>query len=167
MLDPEPVSAQPLGTSHETPTPWPDARRGLEEAEFYWLATTRRDGRAHVRPVLAVWVDGALHFVTSPASRKGTNLARDPRCLIAAAGRGLHLIVEGEATKVDDGDKLDRVAAAYASKYDWHVDVSDQAFYGDGAPTAGPPPYEVYEITPAKIFGFSEDGSVGAMRWRF
>jgi hypothetical protein len=27
-------------------------------------------------PVLAVWVDGALHFCTGAATRKGKNLAR-------------------------------------------------------------------------------------------
>lgn len=43
----------------------------------YWLATVRRDGRPHVVPVLAVFVDGALHFVASPGSRKAHNFAYD------------------------------------------------------------------------------------------
>jgi hypothetical protein len=68
---------------------------------------------------------------------------------------------------VSDEAKLQRLAAAYASKYDWRVEVRDGAFYAAGAPTAGPPPYQVYEIRPAATFAFSEDGSVGAMRWSF
>jgi hypothetical protein len=40
-------------------------------------------------PVLAVRVDGTLHFSTGPATRKGRNLARDARCVIAAGSPGL------------------------------------------------------------------------------
>ena len=47
------------------------------------------------------------------------------------------------------------------------IKVRDGAFYGDGAPTAGPPPYEVYAVTPATVFGFGEDESFSATRWRF
>ena len=45
--------------------------------------------------------------------------------------------------------------------------VRDGAFYADGAPTAGPPPYEVYEVTPATAFGFPTDETFTATRWRF
>jgi hypothetical protein len=37
-----------------------------------------------------------------------------------------------------------------------------------GAPTSGGPPYDVYEITPTKAFGFPTDGeSFTPTRWRF
>jgi len=75
---------------------------------------------------------------------KGKNLARDARCVLTAASHKLHLVVEGKAAKVRDG-----------------------ALYGDGAPTAGPPPDEVYAVTPATVFGFGEDESFSATRWRF
>jgi hypothetical protein len=33
-----------------------------------WLATTRPDGRPHLMPVIAFWIDGAIHIVpTWPA----------------------------------------------------------------------------------------------------
>ena len=32
-----------------------------------------------MRPVLGVWVDGALHTTSSPAARKARNLAEDDR----------------------------------------------------------------------------------------
>jgi hypothetical protein len=96
-------------------------------------------------PVLGVWVDGALCFSAGEASRKGKNLARDPRCVVTAGSRrALDLVVEGEAAKVSDMVTLHRVAEAYASKYGWRVTVRDGAFYADGAPNAGPPPYAVY-----------------------
>jgi Pyridoxamine 5'-phosphate oxidase len=163
----EPVSAQPFGAIDAPPPSWPEAGRRIAEAGFYWLATGHPNGRPHVRPVLAVWADGALHFVTGAATRKGMNLARDSHCVVTAASGGLHLVVEGQAARVSDEAMLKRVAAVYASKYAWPVEVRDGAFYADGAPTAGPPPYQLYQIRPATIFAFSEDGSVSAMRWSF
>lgn len=168
MADKEPLSAQPFSADDARPlTPWAEARGRLGEAETYWLATVCPDGRPHVMPVLAVWADGALHFIAGSSSRKARNLARDARCAITAGAPALDLVVEGEAAKVNDEATLHRAAAAYASKYGWHVDVRDGAFYADGAPTAGPPPYDVYEVTPAKIFGFGTDESFNATRWRF
>jgi hypothetical protein len=53
-------------------------------------------------PVLGVRVDGALCFSAGEASRKGKNLARDPRCVIMAGSRDLDLVVQGEAARVRD-----------------------------------------------------------------
>jgi hypothetical protein len=76
-------------------------------------------------------------------------------------------VVEGTAAKVSDETRLHRVAEAYWAKYGWQVTVRDGAFYADGAPTAGPPPYEVYEVTPAMAFGFPTDETFSPTRWRF
>ena len=170
MAGKEPVSAQPYSADETRPLPtWAEARGRLEGADFYWLATVRPDGRPHVAPVLAVWADGALHFVAGSSSRKARNLARASRCVITVDSGALHLVVEGEAVKVSDEARLRRVAAVYASKYDWHVEVRDGVFYADGAPTAGPPPYEVYVVTPALVFGFGTDDTFAPSptRWRF
>lgn len=168
MAGHEPVAAQPLiADDARPPTAWEEARRRLEEADTYWLATVRPDGRPHVVPVLAVWVDGALHFCAGATTRKGRNLARDPHCVVTVGGPSLDLVVEGEAARVRDDAELRRVAEAYASKYGWQVTVHDGALHGDGAPTAGPPPYDVYEVNPTTAFGFGTDESLNAMRWRF
>jgi hypothetical protein len=37
----------------------------------------------------------------------------------------------------------------------------------EGAPTAGPPPYDVYEATPTAAFGFGTDERFVPTRWRF
>ena len=162
MAEKEPVAEQ-----HVIPTPWAEARGRLADADSYWLATGRPDGLPHLVPVLAVWVDDALHFVASPSSRKAKNLARDAHCVITARRDALDLVVEGTAAKVSDEARLHRVAEVYASKYDWHVTMRDGAFYADGAPTAGPPPYEVYEVTPTMSFGFPTDETFRPTRWRF
>ncbi len=168
MAGEEPVSEQPFSADEARPVPtWAEARRRLEDAQFYWLATVRPDGRPHVVPVLAVWLNGALHFSAGATTRKGKNLARNPHCVVTVATDDLHLVVEGVAAKVSDDSRLQIVAEVYATKYGWQVAVRDGAFYADGAPTAGPPPYEVYEVAPTRAFGFGTDKSVGATRWRF
>ena len=49
---------------------WTAVRRRLEEAEQYWLATTRPDGRPHVVPVDGVWVDDVWSLdAWAPADR--------------------------------------------------------------------------------------------------
>jgi len=163
----EPVSAQPLSAEDARPPSWRETRARLEEAQFYWLATTRPDARPHIMPVLAVWYDGALYFSAGPSSRKSRNLAHRQHCTIAVDSDDLHLIVEGTATKATNGARLERLAELYSSKYGWDVTVHGGAFYGDGAPTAGPPPYEVFEVRAATVFAFGTDESFGAMRWRF
>src|SRR5271165_1359661 len=45
-------------------TAWEETLHMLETAELFWLSTVRTDGRPHVTPVVAVWVDGAMHFMT-------------------------------------------------------------------------------------------------------
>jgi nitroimidazol reductase NimA-like FMN-containing flavoprotein (pyridoxamine 5'-phosphate oxidase superfamily) len=146
---------------------WADVGRHLAEADTFWLATIREDGRPHVMPVLAVWTDGALHLAASRTSRKAGNLARDARCTIGTSTPSLDLVVEGEAVKVRDAARLRNVASAYATKYDWHVEIRDGAFFAEGAPTAGPPPFDIYEITPTVVYAFGTDDSFGATRWRF
>jgi predicted pyridoxine 5'-phosphate oxidase superfamily flavin-nucleotide-binding protein len=45
-------------------TDWDETRRALEEAQLFWIATVRADGRPHVTPLVAVWLDDAIYFAT-------------------------------------------------------------------------------------------------------
>jgi nitroimidazol reductase NimA-like FMN-containing flavoprotein (pyridoxamine 5'-phosphate oxidase superfamily) len=169
MSGKQPDSEHQLLGDAATSAKWPWARGHLEGASStYWLATLRPDGRPHVRPVLVVWVEGGLYFCSNDRTRKARNLAQDSRCAITVEREPLDLVVEGSASKVRDAETLRHVADAYASAYDWHVTVRDGAFHDTyGAPTAGPPPYEVYEVIPKTAFGFSTDLSFGPTRWDF
>ena len=100
-------------TADARATPCEDALRCLAEGGTYWLATAREDGRPHVMPVLAVVVDGALHFSTGAGTRKAKNLAQTPHRVVALSAPGLDLVVEGMASKVTDERRLARVAGAY------------------------------------------------------
>lgn len=167
MAEKEPAAEQPYVAGDTTPTPWAEARERLADADTYWLATVRQDGLPHLAPLLAVWVDDASHFVASRTSRKATNLAHDAHCVIATRREALDLVVEGMVAKVTGEARLHRVAEVYMTKYGWPVTVRDGAFYADGAPTAGPPPYEVYDVLPTTAFGFPWDETFNPTRWRF
>ncbi len=43
-------------------TPWATTREVLETAQLSWVTTVRADGRPHVTPLVAVWLDDAVHF---------------------------------------------------------------------------------------------------------
>jgi nitroimidazol reductase NimA-like FMN-containing flavoprotein (pyridoxamine 5'-phosphate oxidase superfamily) len=169
----EPTAAVPIAgdaTPPTTPMPWPEARRRLAEAPVYWLATTGPGGRPHVRPVLAVWVDDTLYTTSRPGASKARNLAANDRCSFSVSADAVDVVLEGTASKVSDEARLQRVADAYASKYEWPATVADGAFDAPyGAPTAGPPPYQVYVITPTAAYGFGtdEEHAPRSTRWEF
>ena len=176
MPDHEPVSAEPIAeATGSTPwwatgtTAWSMARGALEASTAtYWLATVRPNGTPHVMPVLAVWVEGGLFFAAGARTRKARNLSSDPHCVVTVEEERLDLVVEGRAAKLRDAATLQRVADAYAEVYGWRVAVRDGAFHDtEGAPTAGPPPFDVYELAPTVAFGFPLDETIAPTRWRF
>jgi nitroimidazol reductase NimA-like FMN-containing flavoprotein (pyridoxamine 5'-phosphate oxidase superfamily) len=163
----EPVDERSLAPG-QTALTWAETSERIGAGDTYWLSTVDADGRPHLRPVLAVWVDGALHFCTGPKTRKGRNLARNPQCAVALASEGLDVVLDGTASKVLDEARLRRAADAYATKYDWHVTVRDGAFRdAEGAPTAGPPPYELYEVVLTSVVAHGTDGRFASTRWQF
>src|SRR3982751_1435875 len=109
--------------------PWEKPSRALEDAQLFWISTVRADGRPHVTPLVAVWLDDAIHFATGPGEQKAVNL-RTNRHVILTTGcneweRGLDVVVEGEAVQVTDEGVLERLAETWATKWDgrWHYEV--------------------------------------------
>ncbi len=143
------------------------AREQLETAEIYWLTTVRRDGRPHVTPLGAVWNDGALHFCTGPGEQKARNLEANTHSAVTtgcnAIGEGLDLVVEGDAVRVTDEARLQRLADAWEAKYggDWHFDVRDGVFHHDAGEAL------VFEVAATTAFGFNKGEPFSQTRWRF
>jgi hypothetical protein len=166
--DREPVSAEPMDGS-AAPTPWDWVRGHLRRSTAtYWLATVRPNGAPHVMPVLAVWVEGRLYVSMGSGTRKARNLAGDARCVVTAEHEPLDLVVEGTAVKVRDENTLRLAAQAYDATYGWQVTVHDGALdAAGGAPTAGPPPYDLYQVIPTTAYGLAVGEPVVATRWRF
>lgn len=115
------------------------AAERLRKAQAFVLSTTRSDGRPHAVPLLAVYVDGALHFATGDATQKARDLAANPACVMTTSGDGSDLVVEGHAARVGDEHTVRRVADAYRSKYGWDPEPRDGELHAEGAPTAGTP----------------------------
>lgn len=150
-----------------TGTDWDETRRVLESAELFWITTVRADGRPHATPLVAVWLEDALHFCTGAGEQKALNLQGNQHVLlITGTSRwesGLDVVVEGDAEREADEAKLGRLAQAWAEKWDgrWQWQVRDGAFFD---PDQGPA--LVFSVKPTKILAFAE-GNFSHTRHRF
>ena len=115
-----------------------------------WLTTVNPDGSPHVTPVGAIWLEGTYWFQTGERTRKARNVERDPRCSIAVSIRDADLVFEGDAVRVTEPGKVARAARAWADG-GWPAEPDED---GSGitapfnAPAQGPPPWNVYRMSP-------------------
>jgi nitroimidazol reductase NimA-like FMN-containing flavoprotein (pyridoxamine 5'-phosphate oxidase superfamily) len=137
-------------------TSWDEISRVLETAELFWISTVRADGRPHVTPLVAVWLDDALHFATGANEQKAVNLQRNPHVILTTGcnqwERGLDVVVEGDAIRLTDDRMLERLADAWKSKWDgrWQYEVRDGAFRHEAGSAL------VFSVAPAKILAFGK-----------
>ncbi len=134
-----------------------------------WLATIDADGRPHVTGVGAFWDDGGWWVITSRSSRKGRNMERDPRCSLSVAVQELDVTIEGVAALVEDPEVVARLAGVAAAE-GWPAspDGTGTAITAEySAPSAGPPPWHVYRITPTAATALLTVEPGGATRWTF
>ena len=134
-----------------------------------WLATINPDGSPHVTGIGALWADGCWWFETGRDTRKGKNLARDSRCTLSVAAREFDLVVEGEATLVTDAATVADLAARWAAAgWPARTDDTGVALTAEfSAPSAGPPPWHVYRLTPRTATAVGTIDPGGATQWRF
>jgi pyridoxine/pyridoxamine 5'-phosphate oxidase len=170
MIETEPVTLlSAFSSPNAVPTEWSQARAELAAAEVYWLSTVRPDGRPHVTPLLAIWLDGALYFCTGPEERKAKNLAENLHCVLTTGHNtldGLDLVIEGTAKKSVDLAELGRVADAYESKYGSRFDAPDGTWAGLGDAIRRAEAL-VYRVAPETGFGFGKGRSFSQTRWGF
>src|SRR5256884_6301767 len=133
-----------------------------------WLTTINPDGSPHVTGIGALWADGCFWFETGKQTRKGRNLARDPRCALSVAAQEFDLVVEGEATLVTDPPTVADLAARWAAEgWPARADDTGVALTAEySAPSAGPPPWHVYRLTPRTATAVGTVDPGGATRWR-
>ena len=166
MTTPRPELDARFGDPEAVATPWEDVRRTIDEAELFWISTVRAAGRPHVTPLPAVWLDETLHFCTGAEEQKGVNLAGNDQCALTTGNNawkvGLDVVVEGRARRITDDGRLQRLADAWESKYkgDWHFDVANNAFQGDGGEAL------VFEVVATKVLAFTK-GDFSQTRYRF
>jgi hypothetical protein len=114
-------------------------------------------------------VSGLFYFTTGEATRKARNLARDPRCTLGISTEDFDLAVEGDAALVDDPDVVaDLVGRWVAGGWPARVDATGTALTAEySAPSAGPPPWQVYRVIPRQATVVLAAAPGGATRWRF
>jgi PPOX class probable F420-dependent enzyme len=134
-----------------------------------WLATIDADGSPHVNGLGALWVDGAFWFETGERTRKARNLARDPRCTLSLATQEFDLVVEGTAEVVTDPPVVAELAEKWAAEgWPCRVDESGTRLTAEfSAPSAGPPPWHVFKLTPITATALQTVEPGGATTWTF
>lgn len=142
---------------------------------MFWLSTVRADGRPHVTPLPAMWLDGVLHFCTGPDEQKTRNLESDPRCVLTTGSNefrsGLDVVLEGRAELVSDEPQLRTLAAMWKSKLDWVFDVVDGAFRDPAGPRDDGDPDNratalVFGVVPSKVIAFGKGEPYSQTRYR-
>jgi Pyridoxamine 5'-phosphate oxidase len=158
----EPVADRPLMRGYglaegdDGMLPWSWAEERLTRSHDYWCATTWPDGRPHVMPVWAVWLDGALWFSSAPMSRKARNLDHDPRCVLTTDDALEPVVLEGVAAAVDDRPLAEVFTAAANAKYETDYEVD---FYVKNA---------LFRVEPTWVFALAEERfDTSPTRWRF
>jgi hypothetical protein len=152
-----PATGTPMLPGKAETTPWAVALDRLEHpapGQNHWLATVAPDGRPHLMPIIAFWIDGAFHFLAGRGTQKGRNLAADGRCVIGTGNLtipSMDLVVEGNAQPVSDEAAVARLVEVFGGK-DWPLEARGSDVYGPHGPTAGPPPYAIYRLEPTKVF---------------
>ena len=141
------------------PTPWPALVRVLEEAELFWSPrSVPGEGRTST-PLRRC--GRTMRFISVRVrGEKAVNLARNSWCALTTGNNrwktGLDVVMEGRAERVVDEARLQRLAAAWESKYhgDWHFEVADGAFQGGGGEAL------VFEVAPPKCWRSPRAGSL-------
>jgi general stress protein 26 len=165
-----PVTALDQRYSGETAraSSWEETLEVIENAELFWISTVRADGRPHVTPVVAVWLDATLHFSTGYEEQKGVNLTANPHVVLTTGcnqwNTGLDVVVEGDAIRVTDDARLRQLADAWKAKWEggWQFDVQEGCFRHPGGGLA-----VVFAVRPAKVFAHAKGAPFGATTHRF
>jgi hypothetical protein len=134
-----------------------------------WLATLNADGSPHLTGLGPLWVDGCFYLTTGETTRKGRNLARDPRCTLGISTEEFDLAADGEALLLEDPAVVADLAGRWnAGGWPAEPDASGVALTAEfSAPSAGPPPWRVYRLTPRTITVVLASAPGGATRWTF
>jgi hypothetical protein len=168
----EPLDTTNLDRYGYDALPWDRPRGILEGSEpspevTWFLGTVRPDGRPHAAGIGALWHEGALYFTSSPDARKAKDLVARAAATLSVRLTGIDLVFEGTVARVTDPATLATVAERYRAG-GWPAEVQDDALTAPfSAPSAGPPPWNVYELTYTTVFGVATSEPYGATRWRF
>jgi len=172
MTDRQPTTVKNLDRYGDPPLEWSrvhDQVAGdyMRKDMGQFLSTTDPDGAPHSAAVGGAWMDGDLYFTSSPAARKARNLEAHPQAAMSMFLEGIHAVFEGDVSRVTDKATLEKLAATY-NEGGWPVKVEGDAFTAPySAPSAGPPPWNLYRLRFHTVFGVATEEPNGATKWTF
>lgn len=171
------TTIQPTGTKNldqygSEPLEWSRAVTALEqigsENLTWFLSTVDPDGAPHSAGVGAVWCDGGVYFVSGPKTRKSKDLKARPDASIGVSLTGMDLVFEGATERITDAPTLERLAKHYREEGGWPAEVEGEGFTAPfTAPSAGPPPWNLYRLDFRSVYCVASAEPYGATRWRF
>lgn len=167
--DPTPVATKNLDGYGNPPLDWDLALKGLgnwESIEHPWfLGTVRPDGTPHSVGIGPQWRDGRMFFTSSPAAQKSHNLEANPSCTLSTRQPKIDLTLNGRAQRVTDPATVAAAAKAY-NDHGWPAEAAGDAITAPfSAPSAGPPPWNLYEFFIESVVGVATTEPGGATKW--
>ncbi len=157
------------GSPDNVATPWEETRRVLEAAEVFWLSTVRADGRPHVTPVAAAWLDGTLYFGTGSIAQKLKNLRGNPHVVLTTGcnrlATGFDVVVEGDAAPVTDTAVHERFYRQQAILWGegWPIQLHDGILWDESTEE----PLLLFAVTPTRILAFIRGEEWTQTRYQF
>jgi hypothetical protein len=136
------------------PLTWEEAGDWLETAKYYWVVTSRSDGRPHARAVWGVWLGPRFHFTTSPETVMARNIAATGHATVHPESAVDVVIIEGSVRRTE-GQAFAEAGHAYETKYGTKVDPNDPGM-----------PFHSLEAETA-VGWKAQDPRGSAMRWTF
>ena len=132
---------------------WEYVAQRLSESKNYWLSTVRPDGRPHVVPRWAVYLNGKIYYDGSPETRHAQNLVQNPHVSLHLESGDQVIIAEGLSKPAGKPEpKLaQQIAEAYCAKYKQFGYAPQPDQWDSGG---------LYEFTPQKVLAwtkFNED----------
>ena len=153
-----------------SPLEWSEVVRLLSNPQgTSWLSTVSGDGQVHTTPVGAFFVNETYYFTSGQGTRKGANLDKNPSCTICTHAGDYDIVAEGTAAITRDEAKVAQLAA-FCRSVGWPVEARGTTLEAPyHAPTTGPAPYDVYEMTLRKVFalGITDEGVSHCTRYIF
>jgi hypothetical protein len=172
MTDRRPIETRNLDIYGSAALPWSRAQTVLDAIDpsamiTWFLGTTGASGRPHAAGVGAMWLDGDVYFTSSDTTKKSRDLSANPFASISVSLDGIDLVFEGKAERVTDRPTLEAVTKRYAEG-GWPASVDGDAVTAPfSAPSAGPPPWNLYRLALERVIGVASAEPNGATTWRF
>ncbi len=152
MTQPGDLSIPPQGVPVQGPStypfprdvaaflPWARVEDHLRDAQYYWIATVRPDGRPHATPLWGVWLEMAWYFDGAPQTRWARNLVHNPALTMHLEPGDDVVIVEGIVEHIPtmaDEALAQRIIAEWDRKYGrLHPDPAGQGIWRLGPRSA-------------------------------